>query len=859
MKRDRMKKSEGLGFSLIELLAVIFIISLVFGIGGYYAINTISNSKDKSSELALANAKTTARYYVEEYPDEVVWEKDEATGNRRSCIITSKLIDKGYLKTKDLENDSIDKTTYVIITKDASNNIIKEEIDTSGTCGEFEKATMVEIPTNKNCNTLIYNGEQQTLVEANNSYYHFSNNQGTDAGAYSIVATLNEGYTWSDGSKDNKTITCSIKRAIPNLSLTPPGTGTTKIEKLTTTLNTNVSGTIQLRSSNTDYVTVAIPDGDNHINENSTKDIEIQTLATRKKATYVTITLTPDDTKNYFTGSVIYTIADVSREKIDIPTASYCNNLTYNGSRQTLVKALSSSAGFQFSNIYGTNAGDYTVTAKLKYGYLWSDGSTEDKTITCSIQKRTPPLTLVPSSGTVNVKKSISFTATSSVVGKIKIDNNSTYINTPSISNNTGTMNQFPITITAKGQGTTNLGIKVNFIPRDTTNYKATSATYRLTINNRFNLTYNSNGGSACSNKSVTYGSTYGALCTPTKQGYNFAGWYTASSGGTSISANTPVTTASDHTIYAHWTPATYTLTYNSNGGNSCSPISKNITYGSLYGTLCVPTRTGHRFDGWYTASSGGTQIAANTTVNVTTNQIVYAHWTPNTYTITFNSNGGKDCDPQTINVAYGESYNANNQWCGRRTKKNYKFAGWWTAETGGIRKYSTNKVTGNETLYAHWEEKTVTRYTVTFNTHGGTRCNPDSIEVKSGEQYKTEGWCDNTKKTGYEFAGWWTAETGGIRKYSTDIVTGNGTLHAHWKIHTDHLWNARGDVIYSINPNWTCTGRHSHDTAYKIYCSICGIEATESPTLVCPTQPYGTNDYYDRDKDIKWVIIHGK
>jgi uncharacterized repeat protein (TIGR02543 family) len=55
---------------------------------------------------------------------------------------------------------------------------------------------------------------------------------------------------------------------------------------------------------------------------------------------------------------------------------------------------------------------------------------------------------------------------------------------------------------------------------------------------------------------------------------------------------------------------------------------SKTVTYASTYGTLPTPTRSGYTFDGWYTAESGGTKIESTTTVSITSNQILYGHWT---------------------------------------------------------------------------------------------------------------------------------------------------------------------------------------------------------------------------------------
>ena len=51
------------------------------------------------------------------------------------------------------------------------------------------------------------------------------------------------------------------------------------------------------------------------------------------------------------------------------------------------------------------------------------------------------------------------------------------------------------------------------------------------------------------------------------------------------------------------------------------------MTYASTYGTLPTPTRSGYAFLGWFTASTGGTQITASSTVTITAAQTLYAHW----------------------------------------------------------------------------------------------------------------------------------------------------------------------------------------------------------------------------------------
>ncbi|MBO5744545.1 MAG: PASTA domain-containing protein, partial [Clostridia bacterium] len=140
-------------------------------------------------------------------------------------------------------------------------------------------------------------------------------------------------------------------------------------------------------------------------------------------------------------------------------------------------------------------------------------------------------------------------------------------------------------------------------------------------------VTYDANGGTVSPvSKSAYLSDVYGALPTPTRTGYKFVGWYSAKTGGSAVTANTTVTNSSNHTIYAIWEAQNLTVTFNANGG-SVSTSSKSITYGSTYGTLPTPTRSGYTFVGWYSAKTGGSAVTANTTVTNSSNHTVYAIW----------------------------------------------------------------------------------------------------------------------------------------------------------------------------------------------------------------------------------------
>jgi hypothetical protein len=127
-------------------------------------------------------------------------------------------------------------------------------------------------------------------------------------------------------------------------------------------------------------------------------------------------------------------------------------------------------------------------------------------------------------------------------------------------------------------------------------------------------------------------------LPTPTISGnYRFDGWFTAPSGGTKITLNSVFT--QDMTIYAQWTymgdsdgsdgsddDSIYTITLDPGSGSITQTSLQTDPDGKL-SVLPTPTISGsYRFDGWFTAPSGGTRITLNTVF--TQDMTIYAQWT---------------------------------------------------------------------------------------------------------------------------------------------------------------------------------------------------------------------------------------
>ena len=159
------------------------------------------------------------------------------------------------------------------------------------------------------------------------------------------------------------------------------------------------------------------------------------------------------------------------------------------------------------------------------------------------------------------------------------------------------------------------------------------------------------------------------------------------------------------------WTreKATVTVTFNANGG-TVDPTSETITKGSTL-TLPTPTRSGYRFDGWFTEKTGGTQVKANETT-FDKDTTIYAHWTKKSsggggsssrdydYTLRYVTNGGKSIASETKSKRWTKDYED----LPMPTRAGYRFDGWYY--DSALKNEVTGDVKVNSrtvTLYAGW------------------------------------------------------------------------------------------------------------------------------------------------------------
>ncbi|MCK7486332.1 MAG: InlB B-repeat-containing protein [Bacillus subtilis] len=283
---------------------------------------------------------------------------------------------------------------------------------------------------------------------------------------------------------------------------------------------------------------------------------------------------------------------------------------------------------------------------------------------------------------------------------------------------------------------------------------------------NSYTITFNSNGGNAVGSITQNYNTAVSAPANPTKTGYTFAGWY--SDAGLTSAYTFATMSAENITLYAKWTINSYTITFNSNGGSAIGSITQN--YSTAVTQPSDPTKTGYTFAGWY--SDAGLTNAYTFTTMPGQNFTLYAKWTINSYTITFNSNGGSVVTSITQNYATGVSAPAD------PTKTGYTFAGWYS-DPGSHLGLHLHHDAGTE-LHTLCEVDHQLLHDRNFNSNGGSAVGSITQNFATAVTQPAD-----PTKTGYTFAGWYS-DAGLTSAYTFATMPGqNTTLYAKWTINS--------------------------------------------------------------------------
>ncbi len=388
---------------------------------------------------------------------------------------------------------------------------------------------------------------------------------------------------------------------------------------------------------------------------------------------------------------------------------------------------------------------------------------------------------------------------------------------------------------------------------------------------NTYTLNFNANNANAqvgTASKTVAYESKIGTLPTPTLTAYDFTGWFTDATAGSQVTADTVYTIIGNSTVYAHWTPTVYTISFNTDGGSAVSNITYNVenssvtlpvtektgytfshwvvesqngnwtignvangtlasnygdvvlkavytannynvelnlntpagavtepscekdsvtaTFNAAIGTLPVPTLDGYEFRGWYSSATGGAQYTADTVYSWAENSTWYAVWTPVTYTIITDANGGSEVADVTYTIENG-TIPAGGELEG------FWFSHWEVAEGSGNWEKgttfnagdSTVGMYGNVTLKAVWAPK---EYTVTFDLNdttgvGAATADKESITATFNQPLDYNEALPVVTRNGYTFLGWFTADGEEVTADMIYDIEGSTTYYAHWEV----------------------------------------------------------------------------
>ena len=299
-----------------------------------------------------------------------------------------------------------------------------------------------------------------------------------------------------------------------------------------------------------------------------------------------------------------------------------------------------------------------------------------------------------------------------------------------------------------------------------------------------YDITYELNGGVNAEGIPDTYTvetSTI-TLGTPTRDYYDFVGWYDNADFEGSAVTQIALGSIGDITLYARWTPTVYEIKYNLNGGINAEENPENYTIESDTVILAAPARAGYAFVGWFIDAECTESI---TEISHGSHGIIeiYAKWETKVYNIGYEPNGGtnSESNPDTYTVE------TNSITLGAPTRDYYDFAGWYDNadfEGSAITQIALGSI-GDITLYARW---TPTVYEIKYNLNGGINAeeNPENYTIESDTVILAA-----PARAGYAFVGWF------IDAECTESIT-EISHGSHEKVEIYAKWEA----VYIVSGN---------------------------------------------------------
>jgi uncharacterized repeat protein (TIGR02543 family) len=287
-----------------------------------------------------------------------------------------------------------------------------------------------------------------------------------------------------------------------------------------------------------------------------------------------------------------------------------------------------------------------------------------------------------------------------------------------------------------------------------------------------------------------------------------------------------------------------FTVTFKSNYTSGPSDLTQSTNAQTSLSSNSF-TRAGYTFAGWNTqAGGGGTSYADGALYAFNANLSLYAQWTANVYTISWNAtaNGGSAMSPLSTNYTFGVT-GSNAPTPVART--GYTFNGWFSSAVGGSlvvgggSAYSPN---ASQTLYAQW---TAVTYTITWDatTNGGS-VTPTTTDFTLDNNLVSAPIPDPV--SGKNFLGWYSLSSGGSKIVAADGTfspTSSRTLYGQWAL-----------IPYTVTWDATTNGGTAISPVSQ---DIAPTQSTTTPTPANRTG-YTFNGWFDAATNGNSIVLGG-
>ncbi len=269
-----------------------------------------------------------------------------------------------------------------------------------------------------------------------------------------------------------------------------------------------------------------------------------------------------------------------------------------------------------------------------------------------------------------------------------------------------------------------------------------------------YTVSFDSAGGSVCESMTeVPYGSSV-VLPEPTKDGYDFLGWFQGSSINSAPFHDSDRITG-ELALVARWELSIHAVCFEDDDGTLL--LSLNVPHGSSAYLPANPTKEGYSFSGWN-----------NDTTMITFDVIMKPVFTPNNYTINFNCNGGIAVSSITL------PYLTDLPELQESTRIGHDFLGWFSDASLMNPVSLTTMPLGGATLYAKWQ---ILSYTITYDSQGGTEIASQTLNYNQTLSAPEEPF-----REFFEFVGWSSSSDTYVAFTFATMPADDFTIYAIWK-----------------------------------------------------------------------------